>query len=118
MTAAQTDPTPVVARARTLLVCSVLAEHFSPLPLRGLDIPTHQVTHTVTVQLRDTRLEYLLGWRSRVTAWSVRWDAARHAAKTYFPDLPGVKEIPDLAVLDELELSDAERAQLSAPFPL
>lgn len=107
-----------VERARVLLVCSVLAEHFSPLALRDLEIPEFRITHTVAIELRDVQPDYVFRWRSRVTAWSVRWDAARLATARYFPDLPGAKEVPEIYALDRLDLSDAERAQLAAPLPI
>ncbi|HET6288770.1 MAG TPA: hypothetical protein VFG15_18735 [Amycolatopsis sp.] len=103
-----------VRHARTLLICCVLAEGFSPLPLRDLDIPAVQVRYAVDDAFRRLPLEYLLGWRRRVAAWSVRWDAARHAAATYFPDdLPGEDEIPGLDALGEVRLSASERAMLT-----
>ncbi|SEP53974.1 hypothetical protein [Amycolatopsis saalfeldensis] len=114
--AATTDA--AVERARVLLVCCVLAEHFGPLALRDLDIPEFRITHTVAVELRDVQPDYVFRWRSRVTAWSVRWDAARLATARYFPDLPGAKEIPEIDALDRLDLSDAERAQLTTLLPL
>ncbi|MFK0244483.1 hypothetical protein ACIQUM_07280 [Amycolatopsis azurea] len=104
-----------VVQARALLICCVLAENFSPLPLRDLDIPAAQVRHAVDAALRTTPVEYLLGWRRRVAAWSVRWDAARHAAATYFPDdLPGEDEIPELDALGEVRLNDTEQAMLTS----
>ncbi|OXM43062.1 hypothetical protein [Amycolatopsis alba] len=103
-----------VRHARSVLICCVLAESFSPLPLRGLDIPAVQVRHAVDTALRGLPLEYLLGWRRRVAAWSVRWDAARHAASSYFPDdLPGEDEIPELDAVGEFSLSATERIVLT-----
>lgn len=113
-----TEAESVVERVRVLLVCSILAEHFSPLPLRDLEIPEFRITHTVAAELRDVQPDYVFGWRSRVAAWSVRWDAARLAIARYFPDLPGAKEVPEIYALDGIDLSDAERAQLKAPLPI
>ncbi|WP_410585828.1 hypothetical protein [Amycolatopsis sp. lyj-108] len=103
-----------VRRAKVLLICCVLAESFSPLPLRDLDIRAVQVHHAVDDALRRVPFEYLLGWRGRVAAWSVRWDAARHAASVYFPDaVRADDEIPGLDALDEWHLTAAERTMLT-----
>jgi hypothetical protein len=97
------DPTTGVGRSEAMIVAAVLAEHgdtaFSCLGMAASEERAHTVVRRV---LMHTGHDEVLAWRQRVplAEHGRRWEAARTAASTFYPHLPGVGELPDLVQLD------------------